>query len=70
MIQIVSVETINALPTAANQPAADKPFTNGKGNLAGVYEPYNHRLDVPRWLTARCVTFTTKDRPTSDGRTV
>ena len=66
MIQILPAEkmqTVAAMLANHTEPAKTPHSMNGNGQ-------HNHRLDVPKWLTARGVAFRKKDRPTGDGRTV
>jgi putative DNA primase/helicase len=59
-LEIVPVEKLEAIAAMVAAPVS-LPSSNGQ---------YDHRLDVPKWLSARSVAFQKKDRPTSDGRTV
>jgi hypothetical protein len=64
-VKVVSGELLQALAAMAAKPAPSKaPTSNGNG------QQFTSRLDVAKWLAARGVQFTVKDRPTSDGRKI
>ena len=63
-LDVVPVEKLEALAAMIAKPAPTA-SANGSSN-----SQYDHRLDVPKWLSARGVAFTKKDRPSSDGRTI
>jgi hypothetical protein len=61
-VQVVSRGKLEALAGMATEPDR-KQSANGNGQ-------YDHRLDVPKWLTARGVGFTTKGNTDGHGRTI
>ena len=61
-LDVVPVEKLEALAAMIAEPAST-PSAKSNGQ-------YDHRLDVPKWLSARGVAFTKKDRASADGRTV
>ena len=63
-IQVVPKAKLEALAAMVAKPA---PTTSANDNGNGKYD---HRLDVPRWLTDRGHGFKVKDRPNRFGRTV
>ena len=63
ILDVVPIEKLEALAAMVAKPAATPSTNNSNGQ-------YDHRLDVPRWLSARGVAFTKKDRPSGDGRTI
>ena len=64
-LQVVSRAQLESLAaTGRSRPRNNRPTATGMG------QPFTSRLDVPKWLTARGVAFTRKDKATSDGRTV
>ncbi len=65
-IEIVPVESLQALAATASKPEPSRPSTNGDGQG----QPFTSRLDVGRWLTERGQSFKVKDRPDRFGRTV
>ena len=65
-VEAVPVELLQALAATGKQAEPSRPSTNGNGQG----QPFNHRLDVPRWLTERGQGFRVKDRPDRYGRTV
>ena len=54
---------LRAVAGLVKKPEPSKTSTGGNGQ-------FNHRLDVPRWLTDRGIVFHAKERPDSLGRTV
>jgi hypothetical protein len=64
-VQVVTHAKLEALAATVAKPTA-VPSASGHGHE----QSFTNRLDVPRWLAARGVSFKVKDRPTSDGRTI
>ena len=65
MIQTLPIDKLEALAATVVKP---EPTPRHEGNGSGA--PFTNWLDVPRWLSARGVSFTIKDRPDCYGRTV
>ena len=65
-VEAVPVEKLKALAAMVAKPEPSRPAASSNGGGA----PFTSRLDVPRWLAARGVSFRVKDRPDSKGRTV
>ena len=63
-VEIVAIDRLQAV--AAMTPKAESASSPSNHNGNGDFS----RLDVPRWLAARGVKFSTKDRKDSRGRTV
>jgi hypothetical protein len=64
MIEVLPVEKMQAMAATAPKPEPSKNNGNGHGH------PFTSRLDIPRWLADRGVSFKSKDRRDSKGRTV
>jgi hypothetical protein len=65
LVTVVPIEKLEALAALLKpEPSRSSTRSNDKG------ASFTSKLDVPRWLTARGVTFKTKDRPDSLGRVV
>ena len=66
LVEAVPVELLRALAAMGKRPEPARSSTNGNGQG----QPFNHRLDVRRWLTDRGQGFKVKDRPDQHGREV
>src|SRR5262245_20352085 len=64
---MITLEQLRAVAAALPKPKA--PATNGRLQAHNGSEQ-NHKLDIPKWLTARGVGFRLKDRQASGGRDV
>jgi hypothetical protein len=64
-VEVLPVERLVALVAMVAKPEPSR--NNGNGNGATRFD---HRLDVPKWLGSRGVSFTLKDRQDKHGRAV
>ena len=62
-VEVVAVEKLEAVAATVAKPETPRPSTSGNGQ-------FNHRLDVPRWLTDRGFSYRVKDRHDQHDRTV